>query len=140
MTALGLAGNIVQFLDFGTKLISSRVELYTSSPGTLRVSDELELIIAEISALTDTLSSEQNLGTNFQKICNEASSLAGEIRQRLEKIKIDEIKAEERQLHGKKAEKQYGLIIYRKWESLQKALLAAWTADEPASLNTRWTD
>lgn len=104
------------------------------------MSDELELIIAEISALTDTLSSEQNLGTNFQKICNEASSLAGEIRQRLEKIKIDEIKAEERQLHGKKAEKQYGLIIYRKWESLQKALLAAWTADEPASLNTRWTD
>ncbi|KAH6683967.1 hypothetical protein B0J14DRAFT_458323, partial [Halenospora varia] len=117
LTALGLAGNVVQFVDFGSKLLSSSVQLYKSTTGTLKVNDELELVAAEIKALTSKLSSEEDLGANFQKICNETVDIANNILMRLDKLKIG----------GKN----------RVWKSLWQAINVAWTAEELANLVDR---
>jgi hypothetical protein len=51
LSALSLAGNIVQFVDFGLKLLSGAVELYKSPSGTLAAHHELELVTTDLSAL-----------------------------------------------------------------------------------------
>ena len=51
LTALSLAGTIVQFFDFGRTLITDARDLYTSSSGTLTANEELELVTANLQAL-----------------------------------------------------------------------------------------
>ena len=51
LTALSLAGNVVQFVDFGNKLLSQSRELYRSTQGSLAADDELHLVTADLSAL-----------------------------------------------------------------------------------------
>jgi hypothetical protein len=41
LTALSLAGTIVQFVDFWSKLLLSGRELYKSGTGSLTVNDEI---------------------------------------------------------------------------------------------------
>jgi hypothetical protein len=51
LTALSLAGNIIQFVDFGTRLLSTTKALYRSSVGSLAINDELELVTSDLSIL-----------------------------------------------------------------------------------------
>jgi len=48
LTALGLASNIVQFVDFTTKLISTTRKLYNSSSGAKDEHAELQLLARNI--------------------------------------------------------------------------------------------
>ena len=43
ITALGIAGNVVQFIDFGLKAVSKAREIHSSSTGALRVNVDLEV-------------------------------------------------------------------------------------------------
>jgi hypothetical protein len=43
-TALSPAGNVVQFVDFGIRLVSRGSELYTLATGSLTANDEIELL------------------------------------------------------------------------------------------------
>ncbi|PVI03076.1 hypothetical protein DM02DRAFT_698828, partial [Periconia macrospinosa] len=54
-SALSLAGNIVQFLDFGQKLLSKGKEIYKSAEGTTTTHIELELIYDDLWAVSDKL-------------------------------------------------------------------------------------
>jgi hypothetical protein len=47
LTALSLAGTIIQFVDFGCKLLAEGKELYKSTTGILTVNEELELAVDE---------------------------------------------------------------------------------------------
>lgn len=51
LTALSVAGTIVQFVDFGTKPLSQANELYKSSVGTLKSNYELELVMTDLRGL-----------------------------------------------------------------------------------------
>jgi hypothetical protein len=53
LTALGLASNIVQFVDYTRKLISGARELYVSSSGAKRENLELESIVRNIQELAE---------------------------------------------------------------------------------------
>lgn len=88
LTALSVAGTIVQFVDFGSKLLSAAQDLYKSTSGSLTVNDEIELITSDLLAVTLKLRPDPKLGHEFQRICDEAARLAQEMLGRLDKLKM----------------------------------------------------
>ena len=102
LSALSLTGNIVQFIDFGSKLLSGAHELYKSLSGTLVAYHELELVTTDLSALVIKLrksfdqgggieSADQDAAIqrrSFEQICDEAMKVAEELVQRLDKLKV----------------------------------------------------
>lgn len=120
---ISLVGNIVQFVDFGSKLLSNAVELYRSPVGKLAGHHQLELVTTDLHALISKLrqsyypendrSSEGNEAQRktFEAICDEAAKVAEELATRLDKLKVKD-----------------GRL--RKWHSLQHAVEGAWSRNE----------
>jgi len=52
LSALGLAGNIVQFIDFGSKLVCKGRQIYKSSEGALDQHVDLEAITGDLVLLS----------------------------------------------------------------------------------------
>ncbi len=131
MAALSLAGNIIQFVDFGTRLLLRAGELYKSSIGSLAIHDEIELITTDlqvlITKLRDAFSTRgsTNLQTlvhgntlaNFEKICDEAAKIAEELKERLASLRTG----------GK----------LNKLRSLQQAVKTMWSEKEVLALAER---
>lgn len=132
LTVLSLVGNIVQFVDFGGKLLSRAVELYKSPVVTLSAHHELELVTADLGALAAKLRQSSNPGgdsesadpdritqtESFKILCDEAVNLADELVKRLNTLKVKDRKL-------------------RKWRSLQHAVESAWTQKERDGLEKR---
>lgn len=55
LSALGLASNIIQFIDFGYTIISHSLEYYKSTRGTLTANEELEIIIKNLNEICERL-------------------------------------------------------------------------------------
>ena len=128
LTALSLAGTIVQFVDFGRKLLSTTQELYHSTVGSLDVNQTLELVTADlhsliakfkhsfrndVGALTEVEQAEEE---TFHAICDEATKIARELIRRLEKLRVKNTK-------------------HRKWESILSAVKSAWSKEDVDSFN-----
>ncbi|KAF2232431.1 hypothetical protein EV356DRAFT_505166 [Viridothelium virens] len=62
-TALGLAGNIVQFLDFTLKLVSGRRTIYRSTEGASEGDSALQTIVTALSNLSNQLTISTARGT-----------------------------------------------------------------------------
>jgi hypothetical protein len=121
MTALSLAGTIVQSIDFGTRLLKDGRDLYKSTTGALSVNDELELTTNDLRALIAKvrlgLSTVPALGPlteeetvdkyNFERICDEAAKTPEHIVERLDKLKVNRTR-------------------HRKWASLKQAIKSGW--------------
>jgi hypothetical protein len=117
LTAFGFAANLLQFVDFGTKILSTGSELYKSKNGTLQANEQLDLVAVEIVEVTSKLFHDHGLGSNFQRLCSEAISLGNEIVTRLDKLKVN----------GK----------HKKWESFRQAVVVAFTKDDLQDMMTR---
>lgn len=132
LTALSVAGTIVQFADFGSRLFSEGKELYKPTQGVLAANDELELVTSDLRALIVNIEpwsssidrarplakEEAEKQERFQRICAEAVMLADDLIQRLDQLKIRVGKG-------------------RKRESFRKAIQSAWSRDEIVSMNRR---
>ena len=55
ISALGLAGNIVQFVQFGCALVAESQDIYCSATGTSTKSIELELIATDLHNFSESL-------------------------------------------------------------------------------------
>ncbi|PMD32009.1 hypothetical protein L207DRAFT_471340 [Hyaloscypha variabilis F] len=120
MTALSLAGNVVQFIEFGTRLLSTTKELYRSSTGSLTVHDEIELVTTDLSILVAKLKQNRtDEPDDFQKICDEAASVATEILTKLGTMKVKK--------EGK----------YRELKSFRAAVKQVWSHRELEKLEAR---
>lgn len=120
LAAVSLAGNIIQFIEFGTRLLSTTKELYRSSAGSLTVHDEIELVTTDLSILVAKL--KQNWTdepSNFRKICDEAASVATEIVTKLGTMKVKK--------EGK----------YRELRSFRAAVTQIWSGKELEVLEAR---
>jgi hypothetical protein len=122
ITALSLAGNIVQFVDFGCQLLSQSRELYRSTQGSLAADDELHLVTVDLRGLILKLRSSPDHGSQdasqeFRKICAEAVRLAEEILARIDGLKVTE--------------------KHRAWKSFQQAIKSAWSQRETDGLIRR---
>jgi hypothetical protein len=135
LSALSLAGNIIQFVDFGARLFAEGQELYKSEAGKLKADEELELVINDLSALVrkiqktvphnapdvsqaDLDEDKQEL-TTFENICHETVKVAEEILTKLDKPKAVGTK-------GK-----------RKLDVFRQIILRTWTKDEVDGLLKR---
>jgi hypothetical protein len=132
LSALSLAGNVVQLIDFGSKLLSGARELYKSPSGTLAAHHELELVTTDLSALVIKLRKSFDQGggiesadqdatiqrRSFEQICDEAVKVAEELVQRLDKLKVKDGKL-------------------RTLRSLQHAVETAWSRQEKEDLKKR---
>jgi len=63
MDALSLAANIVQFVDFSSKLVSKGYRVYRSADSILPYNFEMEAIVRDLPQLTTRLRSRTDLGS-----------------------------------------------------------------------------
>jgi hypothetical protein len=121
LAALSLAGNIIQFVDFSSKILSATYELYTSTTRSLTVNDELELVTLDLKALLGRLrqnpKGQQRSNDGFTRLCEEAAKVAQLLLDRLESLKVQ--------------------CKHQKWRSLEKALKNAWSKQEIDGLRSR---
>jgi hypothetical protein len=57
LSALSLAGSIVQFVDFGLKVVSESRQRYRSATGALPENLTLEIVVADLSTISESLAS-----------------------------------------------------------------------------------
>jgi hypothetical protein len=101
LTALSLAGTVVQFVDFGCKLLSEGRQLYKSTSGKLQSNEEIEIITLDLRILLKklhvsllpsvpgALTKQQAEETeSLQLICDQASTIAEEMIRELDKLAL----------------------------------------------------
>jgi hypothetical protein len=126
MSALSLAGNIVQFVDFSCKIVSKGRRIYLSANGTLPKNLELEVVTDDLAHLALQLRNDGAKAAELSHdekslyaISEECSKIAEELLGRLEKLKV------------KSDAKQRG------WKSLRQALKSVWSKEELDELSER---
>src|ERR1700712_4231211 len=76
LSALGLAANILQFLEFTTKLIVGTCEVFSSADGTTLEHAHLSLVQAHIASLSERLEFNSSLNNSMNKPEKELVALA----------------------------------------------------------------
>ncbi|PMD33834.1 hypothetical protein L207DRAFT_535085 [Hyaloscypha variabilis F] len=121
LTALSVAGNIVQFVDFSIKLVARGTELYNSADGASIGNAELEVIANDLQELNsrlqpsppapDTVKTNWTADTALHKLTEQCSTVAGELLQALNRLKVEG-------------------TSNRRWKSVRQALKALMKKDE----------
>jgi hypothetical protein len=116
---IGLVGNVVQFVDFGGKLIEKSTELYRSSEGALAGNIDVETatnhLLLHSNKLKDAASTTGD--NTLKRLCESCKSTADELLAALNKLKVNS--------------QQY------KWESIRKALRSVWSKEKIRELEGR---
>lgn len=96
LSALSAVGNILQFVEFAVKILSTAKQLYRSSTGTLAVHEELELLANDISGHATRLSRppySENKTSGSQgdilimELCRKCEETAKDLLTRLDSLK-----------------------------------------------------
>jgi hypothetical protein len=95
LTALSVAGTIVQFVDFSGKLLAKSREIYKSASGASIDNNQLEAIAKDLEGLNarlrKPLPSQQSLGesdTSLVKLGEQCAGVAAELILALEELKV----------------------------------------------------
>jgi hypothetical protein len=101
LTAVGLAGNIITFIDLSTKVISRTKQLYESASGATSENDELESLTRNLKDLADrTRRKPSNTSRNdhfslnitsetvLDNISQQCIQVADELLETLESVKV----------------------------------------------------
>ncbi len=115
-TALGVAGNIINLVDFTWKLFSGAYTIYRSESGASDKNAVLEVIARHVSSLSGAVMVEHAHSQDLQSLAAESKSVAEKILGALEKLK----------LNGSKS----------RWASLKVALKDIWSQSEIHNLET----
>jgi hypothetical protein len=128
LTALSLAGNIIQFIDFSTKLVAKGHELYNSADGASIGNAELEVIAKDLqdlngrlqqsppSAATKSILTDSDIA--LRKLSGKCSGVAGELVGALDKLKVQG-------------------TSNRRWKSLRQALKGLMKKEEVDAIAER---
>jgi hypothetical protein len=120
LTAIGLVGNIVQFVDFGCKIVSKTTETYRSADGLLKENADLELVTNDLISINTILTTSSAVATAdpaLDKLCTGCIEVSTELLAALAKVKA-----------GKDP---------TKWRSVRKALRSVWSKDKISDLEAR---
>ncbi|KAH9220710.1 hypothetical protein DL95DRAFT_477881, partial [Leptodontidium sp. 2 PMI_412] len=96
LTAIGLASNIIAFVDFAGKLVSQGHEIYKSASGALQDNVDINNIVTDLSLHVNKLKEANTITAPTQKeqqlqsLASKCSILAVEISQKLKKLNVDE--------------------------------------------------
>jgi N-terminal domain on NACHT_NTPase and P-loop NTPases len=119
LATIGLVGNIVQFVDFGSKLVSKSAKLYRSSEGALEENIDTETATNHLLLLNDKLkdAATSTGDTTLKDLCEACHTVARELLEALDKVKVK----------GKQ----------QKWKSIRKALRSVWSKEDIEELERR---
>ncbi|KAF4637877.1 hypothetical protein G7Y89_g222 [Cudoniella acicularis] len=138
ISALSLASNVIQFVDFGCKLISHSRQLYKSIDGALSDKVLVEFLALDLDSLTTNLhkSLRENQPVDakgyteeysdddlaLDDLCRRCHFIVKKLISRLDRLKVQ------------------GSSSHRNWESFKKALRASWSREEMDSLAAQLND
>jgi hypothetical protein len=97
LTALSIAGTIVDFVDFALKILTTGHQLYKSSSGSIPAHEELKLVGRDLSVLATKLDFPARTGnvhddTVLEDLCAKCESIAQELIEHLKKLRRQEKK------------------------------------------------
>jgi hypothetical protein len=96
LTAFSLAGTIIQFVDYGTKILRGSKGLYDSASGASVVNDEIETRTKDLLDLViklrrplslESTSADYATYTALRELCNGCRKVADELIARLQRLK-----------------------------------------------------
>lgn len=86
---MSFAGTVVQFVDFGTKILKSSHEIYSSVSGSLPANEELDLVLSDLSLMMKNLRKPPRLSGSspedvedqkaLEALCDAAAKVAKEL-------------------------------------------------------------
>jgi hypothetical protein len=124
LSALSVAGTVVQFIDFGSRLFSQTRELYQSSKGQLAAHEEIELALKDLRTIVqklrepslrntaDQIAEPEVFTDAFEEICQSTVAIADEIISKLDKLKVEAANSQNRN---------------RKWTSFKQIINIMWS-------------
>jgi hypothetical protein len=126
MSAIGLAANIIQFVDFGCRLLSEANEIYHSATGVTGDNTELQRIAESLSRLserliTPTSESKKPLSSPEEEIRGIATlckEISDELLSTINRMKVVE-------------------GPHRRWRSFRHALEGIWKRDKIVGLHKK---
>ena len=120
LSALSLASNIVQFLDFGLRVLSKGNKIYRSVDGALEENLDLEVVTSDLLVMQTKLkctlltSGNTHLASDdlqaFNTLSESCAGLADKLLERLNMVKAQ----------GR----------FRRWKSLRQALKIVWSKQD----------
>src|ERR1700722_20902334 len=89
LAAIGLAGTIIQFVDFSGKLVSKTAEIYKSGAGALIKNIDIETATNNLILLSTNLhaSADSASGTALGKLCQSCGAVVQQLPSALDKVK-----------------------------------------------------
>lgn len=135
LTALSLAGTVIQFVDFGSKLVSAGRQLYKNGQLDIhaqaaRAADDLLDYSVKLRRPLQTAESTRPLTEDekaLEKICQDCDVLAQSFLARLDRLKVPP----QTKKGWKKGQKS------KAWPSLRVALESLWTKEELQELGNK---
>ena len=109
IAAIGLASNIVQFVDFSLRLFNEAKELYDSQTGLSADNDILELISRDILSLNNKLTAPSAPGAipdSVRSLASQCKDVANELLETLRRVRVQD--------------------SHKKWRSFVQALRSVW--------------
>ena len=106
LSALSVAAAVVQFVDFGTRVLSDARHIYESSSGQTPVNLELSTVTDDLSRLSGDVESKaekaklQNTAGSdslndseeiFLRLCRECKEISGELQRSLKKLQASRV-------------------------------------------------
>jgi len=119
LAAIGLVGNIVQFVDFGGRLIAESIELCHSNDGALAENVDIETATKHLVVLIKKLKDDAIIAGDgaLQNLSNLCRNAAIDLL-----VALDKVKVKNRQ---------------QRWSSIRKALRSVWSKEEIRELGQR---
>jgi hypothetical protein len=118
LSAIALASSIIQFVEFGSKILASGYETYHSVHGTTDENVSLEYLTQSLYKFQDQLSTpskpHEHSDHELQNLAKQCSYLAGDLLLLFDSLKV----------------KETGLV--RTWEALRQSCRQAWKKDDIA--------
>lgn len=109
LIAVGLAGNIVQFVDFASKIVSKSHQLQSSTSGALSENITTKQVTEDLKLLADKLCHLTSTDAALEELCLGCRSVAEELLAALAKL----------ELKGNRSQ----------FQSVRKALKSVWGKD-----------
>lgn len=130
LSALGLASNIVQLVQFVGVVISDSHEVYSSADGALRRNSALEEVAQNLVEMnSELMRSQRSMSNGFmslspaerqlKNLCEECDVVSRELMAKLDTLKI---RSQSR---------------YKRWDSFRQALRSMWNEGELRALEKR---
>jgi hypothetical protein len=119
LAAVSLVGNILQFVDFSSKIVS-KTHVYLSTDGSLPENIDMELVTDDLVTLSKKLqasASSSHSDPTLEGLCEACNNIANELLKALGELKAN----------GKNG----------KWRSVRQALKSVWRKEEIDDIQQR---